>query len=186
MRRRRFIAGFGGLVASTVTVGTGAFSSVEADRGVTVAVENDYDAYLGLEELGEGERSELDGGVLKLNVPGDDEAEHNDSDPDGLGTNSVYRFDKDAGGDPGDGLFAVTNQGTQPVALYSTQESTDGVPTVTIFDVETDDLLTAAAPSPLLDTGETLRCGIEVDTHGVDSRDQAYDVTLSINAEATE
>lgn len=180
------MVGFGGLVASAVTVGTGAFSSVEAERGVTVAVVNDYDAYLGLEEVGEGDRSEIDGGVLELNLPGDDEDEHTENDPDGLGPDSVYRFDKDAGGDPGDGLFTVTNQGTQPVAVYSTQESTTDVPTVTVFDVDTGNLLTADSPSVRLDTGETLRCGIEVDTHGVDARDQAYDVTLSLNAEATE
>lgn len=184
MRRRRFVLGLGALTAGAAAVGTGAFSTVEADRSVTVNVEEDYDAYLALEEVGRGGRSELDGGELTLDIPGESEDEYGGTDPAGVGTDSIYRFGSDASGDPGDGLFTVTNHGTQPVSVYSSQTQTEGVPEVTIYDVGTGRLLTETTPSDVLALGETLRCGIEVDTHGVDIREMDYDVTLTITAVA--
>jgi len=49
MKRRHAILLLGGASAGAMSVGTGAFSSVEADRGVEVSVVDDDEAYLGLE-----------------------------------------------------------------------------------------------------------------------------------------
>jgi hypothetical protein len=49
MKRRHLILLLGGVSSGAMSVGTGAFSSVEADRGVSVNVVDDEDAYLGLE-----------------------------------------------------------------------------------------------------------------------------------------
>lgn len=80
------------------------------------------------------------------------------------------------------GLFGITNQGTQPVEIYGTQSTTTGVPSVSIFDVSTGDLLTEANPSSPLGVGEQLLCGLKVDTHDVSVQTDEYEVSLVINA----
>jgi len=107
----------------SLALGTGAFTSVSAERSVTIDTADDAYAFLRLNERGGGERSEIDGGTLVFNIPGDDESGYpseNPTDPEGLGTDSVYRFGEDAAHDEA-GLFAIRNQGTQPVNVYSTQ-----------------------------------------------------------------
>jgi len=77
----------------------------------------------------------------------------------------------------------VKNQGTQSVKIYSTQEDTDGVPTVTMFDAKTGKLLTESSPSNPIEVGDELRAGLEIDTQDVDI--SSYNVHLTINAVAT-
>ncbi|WP_353634758.1 hypothetical protein ABSL23_03745 [Halobacterium sp. NMX12-1] len=192
MKRRTLIAGLGSLTASGVfAVGSGAFTSVSAARTVTVDVADDDRALLALDQRGTGERSDTDGltDSLEFQIPGSDGDEYpaaEETDPAGVGTDSVYRFADDAASDQR-GLFAVTNRGTQPVEVYSTQETTEGVPSVVMYDVETGDRLTETSPStPLSVGGEPLLCGLEVDTHDVPAQPEAYDVTLTITAVATD
>lgn len=185
MKRRDIIGLLGTGIAGSLAVGTNAFNVSRVDRAITVGVEEDYDAYLQLEDLGEGERSELDGGVLKLNIPGDDEDEFNDRNPEGVGTDSVYWFGRDADGTTNEGLFKITNQGTESVEIYSSQPEVTDVPSVTIFDVETENQLTKDSPSTPVGVGESIKCGVRIDTHDVEVQDMSYDVTLTINAEAT-
>jgi hypothetical protein len=49
MKRRHAILLLGGASSGAMSIGTGAFSSVEADRGVEVSVVDDDEAYLGLD-----------------------------------------------------------------------------------------------------------------------------------------
>lgn len=189
MKRRRLITALAGAAgASSLAVGSGAFNFANVERRVSIDVADDAYAFLRLNERGGGERSEIDGGTLEFNIPGDDEEDYPSGDPtdsEGLGTDSVYRFGEDAADDEA-GLFAVRNQGTQPVKVYSTQETTEGMPSVTMFNVDTGNLLTESSPSSQLGVGSgPLVCGLEIDTHGVPIRDEAYDVDLTINAVAT-
>jgi hypothetical protein len=156
---------------------------------VSIQVTDDYDALLTLTQRGTGKRSIIDGNPseLEFDIPSPDEDEYpngNPSDPEGLGTDSIYRFGEDAAHDES-GLFGVENQGTQLVEVYSTQETTAGVPSVTMYDVETGNLLTESSPSPPLGVGDQLVCGLEIDTHGVPVQNDEYDLTLTINAVAT-
>ncbi len=188
MRRRRFVAALSGLAGTgSLIVGSGAFNVADVERSVAVDVVDDDDAFLRLTQRGTGRRSYEDGDpeTVGFDIPGPDEGDYGGTDPEGLGTDSVYRFGSDAAHDE-PGLFAVENQGTQPVEVYSTQETTDGVPSVTMYDVETGNLLTESSPSELLEVGESLACGLEIDTHGVSVREDEYDVTLTINAHAAD
>lgn len=188
MRRRRFITALGGATGvGSLVFGSGAFNFANVERSVSISVVDDRDAFLRLTQRGTGERSEVDGNpdTLAFNIPGDDEDEYGGTDPDGLGTDSIYRFGEDAAHDES-GLFGVENQGTQPVEVFSTQETTAGVPSVTMFDVETGNLLTESSPSGPVTVGEQLVCGLEIDTHGVPVQEDEYDVTLTINAVATD
>jgi hypothetical protein len=188
MNRREIIAALGAAtVGTSAAAGTGAFTSVTAERSVNVNIADDAYAFLRLNERGGGGRSEIDGGTLEFNIPGDDEDEYpsaSPTDPDGLGVDSTYRFGGDTAHDEA-GLFAVRNQGTQAVEVYSTQEVTEGVPSVTMYNVNTGDLLTESSPSPQLGVGSgPLVCGLEIDTHSIPVRDEAYDIDLIINAVA--
>lgn len=189
MNRRTLLTSISGLAAFGA-VGSGAFTSVSAERTVTVDVEDDSDALLKLQEVGDGKRSAMDGGQLELNIPGDNEDQYpsgGSTDPEGVGTDSIYRFSADAGGNPGDGLFKITNQGTQPVDIYGTDGSDADEPSVAMFNVDaenglTENVLTESDPYESLGTGQTLYCGLQLDTHGVDVQDTVYNVPLTINA----
>jgi len=65
-------------------LGSGAFTSVEADRSITVDVADDRDAFLVLDEIGDGGRAVIDGGMLRFSFPGAFEDQYpNDVDTDG-------------------------------------------------------------------------------------------------------
>lgn len=99
------IAGAGGLV------GTGAFSSVSAQRDVNISVADDASALLAL-EAADGPNgayatgpSQADTDQLKLDFTS------TDSGGGGVGLDSVYQFDN---------VFTVKNQGTQSVNVWLT------------------------------------------------------------------
>lgn len=172
MRRRRLIVGLGSVsVGAGLMTGSGAFSNVQADRGVSLAVVKDPEAYLGLDERIDGERSRIGDGVLRLRLPGlSEEAEGN-----GLGTDSVYTFD-DTG-------FVITNGGTEKVDLYVHQEESEG-PEISIFEHDDPNREPITSENPYsFGVGEQLTVGIRVDTHGVDVRENMYEETLTITTD---
>ena len=84
-------------------MGSGAFSSVEADRSVSVSVENDADAFLALQpsdNVNADEYVEETDGTLEIGI---DDSGNGGS---GVNFNAKTTFD---------GLFKMTNQGTQTV-----------------------------------------------------------------------
>jgi len=182
--KRRNLIGLIGTLAGTGAVGSGAFTSVSADRSVSVSLADDDEAFLRLTERGTGRRSYVDGSTIGFDIPSPDEDEYGGTDPEGVGTDSVYRFGGDVSHDEA-GLFGVENQGTQPVRVYSTQPNRENVPDVTMYDVENGELLSESSPSGSLGVGDKLLCGIEIDTHGVPIREEEYDLTITINAVGT-
>jgi len=107
---------------SAAAVGTGAFTSVSADRGVTVEVADDNDAYLGLE----AERDDIisddgDDGQLTLDLGSQTTNEGAEHDGQGEG------FNKEAITEV-DGVFRITNQGTDTVDL-EIENDVDGLET---------------------------------------------------------
>jgi len=189
MKRRKLIAGLGTVaIGSGAATGTGAFNTVSADRSVSISVSDDENAFLKIEQRGGGRRSYADGRIetVAFDIPSPSESEYGGTDPEGVGANSVYRFGNDAAHDE-PGLFSVKNQGTQSVEVYGTQPEESG-PAVAIFNAETGDLLTERSPSTPLTVGESLLCGLEIDTRGVSTREDEgeneYNQTLIINAVA--
>jgi len=115
MNRRNFVAGLGALTAGGgAALGTGAFSSVEAERSVSVEVADDANAYLALEATSEYATENGDG-VLELDFgtdlgttnSGDDLGEH-------VGNDSSYVF---GSGAQDRNVFTVRNQGTNKVKI---------------------------------------------------------------------
>ena len=190
MKRRNFIVGLGTTVAGgTAVLGSGAFSSVEAERTVTVETATDNNAYLRLNEGDRDDRSfeDTDGVVgftfTGLREQGDDQFDTNPEDPEGLGEDSVYRFGSETDGNP---LFEAENQGTQSIDLYSRQEDTQDIPKVTVFNVDTGNLLTESQPYEGLAPGEQIPLGFEINTHGIEVQDNAFEIQLTIVAETVE
>ncbi|WP_276270687.1 hypothetical protein [Haloarcula litorea] len=184
MKRRTYLVGLGATLGLSGVVGSGAFDTVSANRDVAVAVAEDDQAYLRLTQRGSGRRSYFDGNTIGFDIPGPDDDEYGGTDPEGLGRDSVYRFASDAASDE-QGLFAIENQGTDPVEIFGSQDTTAGVPTVRIFNVSSGSLLTEMSRSDPLSVGNQIPCGLEIDTQGVDVRTEEYEVTLSINAVET-
>ena len=193
MKRRNFILGLGATAAGgSAVVGSGAFSSVEAERTVTVETATDNDAYLRLNEGEKDDRSfeDTDGVIgftfTGLREEGEDQFDTNDEDPEGLGEDTIYRFGQETDGDP---LFSAQNQGANPIEIHGLQHyddvDPDDVPEIKIFDVETEELLTEGDRSKEIGVGDSINLGLQIDTHGVEVRETPYDLTLTIIAEAT-
>lgn len=173
MKRRRFLAGAGGLAAAGgAALGTGAFTGVEAERSVSLAVADDDRAFLRLEPLVKegrnGEttgRSYSNGRVVGFDIPGDEAGESPDAE--GVGIDSVYEFHD---------LVMIVNQGTQPVQLQSNYTGS----TLADLALVTDDGVLKNDP-PVLDVGDSIDVGLYIDTHG--STIGEFDETLTIIAD---
>jgi hypothetical protein len=101
MQRRKFIAGVGSLAAGAAAVtGTGAFTSVQAQRAVDVQVASDANAYLSLQAT--GDRAKTDGGQLKLDLAS------SNNGAQGLNPDARTAFTD---------IFTIRNQGDNDVLL---------------------------------------------------------------------
>lgn len=173
MRRRRFLASVGGFTAAgSVALGTGAFTSVEAERSVTVATAEDEDAFLRMEPLDDeglngeptGRASDV-GNEVAFNIPGTQWGENDNAE--GVGLDSVYEFHD---------LLRVSNQGTQPVEVYSEY----GGSSLSELALVNDDGLLREDP-PVLGPGDGIDVGLYIDTHG--SNVGEFEQTLTIVAD---
>lgn len=173
MNRRRFLAGVGAFTAAgSSALGTGAFTSVEAERSVSISVADDDQAFLRLEPLvNEGidenstRRSFSNGKTVGFEIPGNGGGENPSSE--GVGLDSVYEFHD---------LLEVSNQGTQPVQLRSTYSGDDFADLALVNDngVFKDD-------PPELSAGGNINVGLLIDTHGSEIGD--FNETLTIVAD---
>mgnify|MGYP003865889755 FL=1 len=95
------------------TIGTGAFTSVEAERSVSVDVAGDQSAYLALEPTSHpnSKYARINNNNLEVVLDG------TDTDGDGFNTNAVTEMDK---------VFRVSNQGTQPIYFWVEHPSGTG------------------------------------------------------------
>lgn len=187
MKRRSFLSAVGAFAgASGLAVGSGAFNFANVERSVSVSVADDNAAFLALTQLGDGKRSIEDDTPeqVEFSFPGLDERL---DDPDfGLGTDSVYEFDRDADesqkSNPAEGLLRIENRGTQTVEVYSEHE-TDSELEIELFDV-TDSGKTPLRDDPAeLDVGESVDVGFRIRTFGADV--DTFHESVTIVAEAT-
>jgi hypothetical protein len=113
--RRKFIAGLGALATgSAAAIGTGAFTSVTAERTVNVKVAGDASAYLGLEQVNQSPNSDY---VLRNNGEVSFDFSGADGDSSGGGSVDGDGFNPDATTRIDD-VLRVTNQGTQAANFW--------------------------------------------------------------------
>lgn len=194
MNRRQLLAGLGAAAAGGgAALGTGAFTSVEANRQVDVQVADEDQAYLALDA------SSNDNGIFvtdsgdstnnQLGLDFNDVGTTGSNVGEGVGNSSDYDFDD---------VFVVENQGTQSVDLYiseltSTDFSDDsgnspsGSLEVSFYPgSQADNPLTASdASSPnsvTIGIGNTQPIGVNIDIGDVSLED--WEATVTVEAEA--
>ena len=194
MNRRQLLAGLGATaVAGGAALGTGAFTSVEANRSVDVSVADEDQAYLAISPASSANsnfafQDTSSGGKNQLSL---DFNAVNGVTGQGVGNSSDYSFDD---------VFVVENQGTQDVDIYIEQLSAgdfvDGPGTQNppggTLDVKfypgssSGSPLTASdAASPnsvTVGIGNSQLIGVNIDIGDVDVEDWEADVTIEAEA----
>lgn len=161
MKRRGLIGALGAVAAGGVgAVGTGAFTSVDADRTVSVTIAEENEAYLGLAPSGgsNGTFAQQTGaasGELYLDFNGAGPV----VEGTGAGPDSVYEFDN---------VFTVDNQGTQTTYVnidkIEYDSSGDGSDDLSIEFYVGDDPSTPLQDNDLeLATGDSGEIGVRID-----------------------
>ena len=195
MERRKFIAGLGSITAAGAAgIGTGAFTSVSADRDVSVNVAGDSSAFLkfDLEDEPNAAYAEVpQNGTLEIALDGS--LTDGNGNPAGSGVNDdAYTIIRD--------IFTITNQGTQDIyvgvdgsTLPEKNASTGDDKAVGFFSDDSDkgaglgvgdgyysgSGLGLASKGIMLTPGETLeRCGLQVYTPIPSSELPIGDVTF--------
>ncbi|OLZ39552.1 hypothetical protein A6E15_00490 [Natrinema saccharevitans] len=167
MKRRNVVLGLGTIVAGGgAALGTGAFSSVEAERTVTVETAGDANAFLALTPAsGASEYVDDSGDTIEIDITGNSEG------ADGINQNALTSFDE---------LVTVTNQGTNDVnSITLTIQGDNGedellTPTPTSFgDGDFPDNGNASALAP----GEAVSFGLDIELRAdqIDDTVAAYD-----------
>jgi hypothetical protein len=174
MKRRRLLTVFGSLFAAgSLTLGSGAFTTVSAKRNITVDVSDDEDAFLSLTPIlqtgidGEqtGRAFTLADGRVMFSIPGTGFGESDVAN--GVAPDSIYEFHD---------LLRVENQGTQAVSVHSAY---DGDALNDLALVHEGGLFRDAPPT--LEIGESVAAGLYIDTHS--SSLGEFDETLTIIAD---
>jgi hypothetical protein len=180
MNRRTFIVGAGSTVlGGSALVGSGAFSSVESQRAVSIEVATDESAYLGLKPLDTPNSNNYvaldDEGHLTIDIAEHDDFDGPETQP-GTGVNSDSRTYFD-------GMFELCNQGkegaclsyslpdgvvanavdAQTVAFYYVERDSDGMVTNRRVVQEGEELL--------LELGDCTEMGVRTVTEGVSADD---------------
>ena len=183
MERRKMLVGLGSLAAGgTAAIGSGAFSSVEAERGVSVEVADDNNAYLGLE----AERADIisddgDSGQLSIDLGSQTTAQGGE----GFNDEAITTIE---------GVFSITNQGTQTVGAGFVEDEDDPVifenltgekeviPGVT-FEVQGADSWDDGAEGAELGPGEDTFVDVTVDTLNEDPEEEDGSVVIGAYVE---
>jgi hypothetical protein len=175
MRRRQIITLAGGGSAVLLAGGTGALSSVRAERSLVIGTTEDADAYLSLNANPEGFANsayakEVDG-VLEIDITEgtvtSESEEGEDVTSDGINPYAATVIEE---------IFSIENQGTNTVEVSVTIENEDfnsdtGVDFIATNVPEKPDgfkssLLEGSENLPRISPGDSFAAGLEIDTTG--------------------
>ncbi|ADD05201.2 uncharacterized protein Nmag_1625 [Natrialba magadii ATCC 43099] len=145
MQRRKFVLGMGALATgSAAAFGTGAFSSVEAHREVTVEFEGDSEAYLGLSGDDTYVTDDTDNSRLTIDIGGGSGTE---AGGQGLNEYAVTTISD---------IVQITNQGTETVGVQLDHDDVNENVDFFISD-------SAADSGDQLEPGQHIWLGVQVD-----------------------
>ncbi len=188
VNRRSVLIGLGAVMAGGGALfATGAFTTVEAERTVSVETAGDANALLALTAADDNEYVEETDGTIEINLDGNDEG------AEGLNQNAITTFEE---------LVQVTNQGTQEVDEITLEftATPSGVDPADTFSFPVSDgdgnsdevdnganILTGNDVPGSLTSGASVTFGLEVDliNGGVDNDlpdDGEYTLTITANA----
>lgn len=156
-----------GLVTSAI-YGTGAFSSLTTTRDASVSVVGDKAGYLGLSPGENGEYTTYQNGKLQLRLNG---ALEGKDAPSGQGVNRGAKTTIN-------GVFTITNQGTQPVGIWLADTS-DQI----TFQRDSGDSLEQQGNAVRLTPGDTVAVGLAIDTTETSAEDLGTQLTINADTD---
>jgi len=184
LSRRNALLGLGTLIAGGGAVlGTGAFTTVEAERTVSVETAGDASAFLGFSSLNEDVVDDS-GDLIEINLDGS-----SSDDADGINQNARSRFE---------GLVQVTNNGADEINsltfsfdVTGTDSNDDHEAALSITHGDDtledgDNILSDDYADSTLGTGESVDFGIEIDLldSGISDISDDAEINLTITADA--
>ena len=187
LNRRNVLLGLGTAAAgSGIVFGSGAFTQVEADRSVNIEVDNDPDGLLAIDDGDEIETVEIDDGELNFdsdNIADDTEGFNNNAEvkigeTDGsFGSGDVTNdeneaFNVESNFDSDEEPIQVEidasgiddDQGTLTFVVTLANDDDDGFDTARISNDDTAN--DGESVEVAIDTGETVRSSLEIETDG--------------------
>lgn len=186
MKRRNLLLSIGAVGASGAAIGTGAFTSVEADRNLSISIAEEDTGLLALSRIEETSEFVSDtGGRNELSFDFNNVTGTN-SDGEGIGTESVYQFDR---------LFEVSNQGAQTVFFQTEFDITsttgsgveDGFADQGLYVEESDDhLLDGDRAVAEIKPGKSAKIGFEFDSGGTDAEDPISQINFAAEITASD
>jgi SOS response regulatory protein OraA/RecX len=156
-------------VITAAVYGTGAFSTLTAQRNADIQVAGDAASYLSIKpsQGPNGEYADLRGGKLRVSV-----GSALDGKGNGVNKNAVTVV-RD--------IFTITNQGSQSVGVWLTDSSN-----VVTFETGTKKKVLEGRKNAItLKPGTTLHVGLTVDTRGKTKDDLISSVTIHANSEVS-
>ena len=192
--RRNVLIGLGGLVAAGgAALGTGAFTTVEAQRTVSVQTEGDADAFLSLEPASGANGAfvtETDG-TIQFNLDNNAAGNATTANGTGLNKNAKTTFNS---------LVTVTNNGTQGVTSLTLEmtDDSDDSNAGNLFKFTVDgnslnngssgaDIIGSDGTDSTLSPGDSVTFGLVVDLidNGTDGDLPSENYTLTITADTS-
>lgn len=185
MKRRSLILSVGAVATGGAAIGTGAFTTAEAERTLNIEVAEENTAILSLSQVADNDTGDFVQVGSQNNELSFDFNDTPGTGGEGVGTDSTYRFDR---------LFAVENQGAQTVyfeADFPDEESDFGeeLENIGIYveEADADEFLLDGENAVLeLGVGEAAELGFKIDTDGIDVNildDFTLDSTVSATGE---
>ncbi len=173
MERRKFIVGLGGAaLGGSALLGSGAFSRIEAQRGVSIQVAEDPDAYLGLDKCDtpNGSYVDFDKGHLQVLMNPDNPTIGDTPLGEGINSDSKAWFHN---------VFQICNQGKDHVCVYIEEFETldldpdyEDEPTVDFYlGDDPDSSIVGEENQFLLELGECVCIGIRTTSKGLKEGD---------------
>lgn len=183
MERRTLLFGLGTAVAgSAVVLGSGAFTHVQAGRHVTIRIDEDSQALLGLVPNGDLKAIETDGGELTIdssNLGGEGQGFNTDATVE-LGATDDDAFGE---GDVGKDAFKVVNNFDQEITV--TVDVTDAQPgdagelILVLTDSDDNTERSSEEIEKTLGADEELLAALEFDTHEQSIDDGTITITAT-------
>lgn len=174
MKRRTVLGTISGGIATSLLVGSGAFSSARAERELNVEVVDDSKAYLRIDARSTGiagRSSEVDigdgGRVATFRIPGPEDDLVAGTDPSGVGLHSKYWFDD---------LAIIQNQGTDSITVYS--QYSGNFPQIAIYDSDNNTPLTSKSVGVELSPGDSFVMGLYIETADEDIKEYTENLAI--------
>ncbi|WP_152423869.1 hypothetical protein [Natronobacterium lacisalsi] len=179
MKRRRFITGAAAIsLGGSIVVGSSAFSSVEANRGVTFEIESDQYAYLELDDISNN-FTKTEGGLLHFRFDEEVTPPNGtfEDTGDGVSPNTIYEFTD---------LFQARNRGSDDIVMFGEYDGSD-LKEIELIEKGRKSALTESNPSTVIKSpGAAIDLGLRIQIGDVPLQKISTEFTIIAVSEDSE